>query len=442
VTLANEIATGAIVVMALACALAPDVTALAVILGVLVVVAIATSWPRLSRATKVGAGGSLVAGAVLVVATGATMRDLSGGFAQMATVFAFFALVRLLEVPILTGRFHHALVRFFADRLRVRNRAAAGTMVTFGLTSGLSIGAVPIAYRFGEALWADGGRDDTEGLGRVVTQGFTAANAWTPVSPIVALALETTRAPILPVLAWAVPMALVAAGATMWLSRSSGALGHHVPVPLGRGAGEFLLAIVLLVGSIAAIDHFSGISPIGASMLSIIAAVTVWQLSLERPRAALRSVWKAVEGHRTGWPEQCTLFCAGGLLVGAARAFSRGVGGTTSMVTGPTLLLVVALPLAIVLLSGLSLYPLVSLAAFGTMLATQVTPDTSTSLALALIVGASVAFLVSPFTGLTLLVSSMSRRSSMEVAVHWNLRYGLALLAFGSVLVAVAYGVR
>lgn len=437
----NDAVIGACVVLSLLIVFWADAAGLKLLLAALVVLGIATSWPRLSPLVRACALVSLVAGAVGAVLVRAGTADLALGLSEMTSVFAFFVFVRLLEVPILTGRFNQAIARFLSQRARIRNRSAAGTLLAYGLTAGLSIGAVPIAYRSVEALWDDPARDDTRGMARVVAQGFTAANAWTPVSPIVAVTLDTTAAPLPSVLAWAIPMSLVAALATVWGCRSSGRVDGTAERQPSRSVGEFAVAILVLMASIVAVERVWHVGPLGASMVSIVLLVTAWQVRLEGPAAGARAVWSSVLAHRASWPEQFTLFCAGGVLVGAATALSRNLGATHGLLAGSTLLVVLGVPLAILVGAALGLYPLVSLAALGALLGPQVAADGTLALALALIVGASVAFLVSPFTGLTLLLSGMSARSSFDVAVRWNLLYGLGLLAGGTAVVALAYGV-
>lgn len=465
-TTVAELTIGVVVVAAVVLSLVPGLATLQVLLVPLVLVAIIAGWSRLGRGVRLAALISVGAGVTGAVAAGATITEWAAGTTQMASIFAFFVLVRLLEVPLLSGRFHHALARLSTDRLGIRGRAAAGTMVTYGLASGLSVGAVPIAYRFTEALW-HGAEQDQSGTGqartdrgtanqrpvgpdphdpimsrgRVVSQAFTAANAWTPVSPIVAVALETTHAPFLSVLAWAVPMSLLAAVATAYALRGTGKIRIQDLPRAPRSAAEFLIAVLLMVVVTALIDRFWEVSRLGATMLSIILVVTGWQMTLQRPRAAVRSLWTAVLGTRSSWPQQFTLFCAGGPLVAAAVAASRHWAGGAMTLTDQPLALIVAVPVVILILAGLSLYPMVSMAALGAMLAPQVGAEAATGLALALIVGASVSFLVSPLTGLTLLMGDMSGRSAFEVAVRWNLRYGLGFLALGTVLAVFAYEV-
>ena len=419
--------------------LAPDVNQLRWLLVVLVVVGLVTSLPYVDGVGRVVAVSSLVVGVVAGMAVGATAEDWALGIAQMATVFAFFVLVRLVEVPLMTGGFHHALARLVTGRLGIRGRGTAGAVLAYGLTSGLSIGAVPIAYRFTEALWNDtAGGDAVAPRGKVVAEAFTAANSWTPVSPIVAVALQTTNVPLLPVLVWTVPLSLAAILATVYLKRSYGRVDTGELQASRRGGSEFIAVVFVLITMIVLIERLLRVSLVAASMVSIIIVVILWQVTLQQPAVALRSVADGLVKTRQGWPQQFTLLCAGGPLIAAAISLGRQW-MTGAAQHGPTFLMVVATPFAILLLSALSLYPMISMIAIGTALTAGLDASTKIALAVALIAGASGSFLVSPLTGLSLLIGDMARRSPFEVALRWNSRYGLGFLALGTLVTALAY---
>lgn len=416
----------------------PDLTPMKIFLASVVVIGLLTSWPDTSRVARACTLVSVGAGVVGVMLVGASVENIASGFTQMASIFAFFVLVRLLELPIVAGGFNRSVARFLSERAGVHNRAAAGGMLTYGLGTGLSVGCVPIAYRSLEAMWHGADADEVPVMGRLVTEGFTAANAWTPISPIVALALESTVATLPQVLVWLLPFSLLMLVFSVVRARRAGEILLEPGAgSRRRGAGEFLLVISFLVVSLVAIDAVWHIGPMGAAMVSIMVVVLIWQASLEGA-AAIPRLRGAVKAQEPTWPEHFTLFCSGGLLVGAALTVAGSVGASTAVAGDQLLWLLVVAPVGMVVAAVLGLYPFVSLAAVGALLGGQFLGTDAVALTLALVVGASVGFLVSPFSGLTLLVSAMSGHSSFEVGLRWNRPFGVVFLVSGTALAVAA----
>jgi hypothetical protein len=420
--------------------LVPGLRVLEMVIGVMVLVGCVVAWPRLTRLVRLCTAGSLMAGIVSAVLVDARLTDIAAGLTQMAVLFAFLVLVRLLEVPILKGGYNRAFAAAVSTSGRVRRRATAGTLVTFGLSSGLSVGAVPIAFRSVEALWDGGKAEDMPPVVKVVTRGFTAGNSWTPVSPPVAVSLQTSGAALLPFVVWALPLALLMVATTIYGLRDSGSLEHTPSAERTRNVGEFAAFVVALMVAITAMQATLDISPIGASMLCIVALVVVWQSLVEGLRKGVRSLVRSFGDQRAGWPEQFALFCSGGVLVGAAQAFSRT--GNLGALSHNTLLILLLVPVVMVVLALLSMYPLVTLAAFGTLLGPQIGGEATLPLALSLLIGTNIAFMISPFSGLTLLVGGMSGRSPADVGLRWNFVYAIWALVFGTAAIAAAYVVR
>jgi len=438
----------AIVVLTLGGIFLPGASALRMLIAVLVVGSLAMSWPRTGRLVRVTTTVSVVLGLLLVWIAGATLTDIALGFTQMSAIFVFFVLVRLLELPILSGHFHTTVAKFLSENLGIRSRSRAGTMFTYGLTAGLSVGSVPISYRTIEEFWEHKDSSSREFTAKITAPAFTAANLATPVSPIVALTVESTGVSLPLVIAIMVPFSILLALSSSWSARGAGETAGGGAIKDRRvrsGAIEFLIAISVLVTALLVLDELLGIGPMAAASLSIAATIIIWQFRIVG-RSALRSVGGAVRMQYGGWPEHFTLFCSGGFLVGGAIALTRGLGDSTELGTATMFLVLAAVPIVFVLAAVAGLYPFVMLAALGTVL----TPVFGASilailaLSIALITGASAGFLMSPFSGQTLLVSSMAQVTSFKVGLDWNRNFGVLLILSGTALALIAFaaGIR
>lgn len=437
----NNAAIGTALVLSVVVLFPIGLDVVKVVLAAVVVIGLVTAWKDLNTIVRGSTIVSVGLGAVAIPLAGASLMDVALGFTQMAAIFAFFVFVRLLEVPILTGGFNRAVARTLSERLGVRHRATAGGMLTYGLATGLSVGSVPIGYRTLQALWNDDATSDAEGISKVVAHNFTSANAWTPISPIVALTLDSTAASLGDVFRWVLPLSLAMSVYAIRRQRGSGTitLARADAHPATRSTFEFVVVITVLVVSLVVIDAIWGVGPMGAAMISIVVTVALWQSRLTG-RAAPRQLAVALDAQRPTWPEHFTLFCSGGLLVGAALAVARSADSAQPLVQDHVGLVLLIVPVGMAIAAIFGLYPFVSLAALGALLGPQILVGGGVAgLAVALIVGASVGFLISPFSGLTLLLSAMSGHSSFEIGLRWNREFGLLMILAGTAVAFVPF---
>lgn len=437
-----------VVVLTLVSIFFPQVLSLQNIIAILVIGALGMAWPRTGRLVRATTTVSIVLGIILSMIAGVTASDIASGFTRMSAIFVFFVLVRLLELPVRSGNFHVLVAKFLSQNLGIRSRSRAGTAFTFGLTTGLSVGAVPIAYRTIEELWEEKTDSSREYTAKITAPGFTAANLMTPVSPIVALTVESTGVSLLLVVGLMIPFSVFLAASSSWSARGAGSTPARTLAKdpaVRRGAIEFFIAITLLVTALLVIDELLGVGPMAASTLSIAATIVVWQFRIVG-KGAPQALQGALRSQYGGWPEHFTLFCSGGLLVGGAIALTRGAGEAFQMSDLVMLLVLAAVPTAFVLVAVLGLYPFVTLAALGTVLTPvfNSSPLLALALSISLITGASAGFLMSPFSGQTLLVSTMARVTSFKVGLDWNRNFGLLLIISGTALALIVFvlGVR
>lgn len=418
--------------------LTPGWTPVSIPLGLLSAAGMLATWRGLKRGIQIPVALLLAAGAGFLLMRGAPALTWLAGLAQMSSIFAFVLVSRLLELPLISRGYDRAtgaVLGWLAER--IGGGALVGGGLCYLLTSGLSFGAIPITYQTLQAL-GDGHPDwSPEKLGGLVSRTFTAANTWSPVSPIAAFALLSTG------ILWqqAAPWALVISFLAV-LVIPTGPLPKAVPTqaPLSakqvRRFLEFLLFLGLMVAGLATLEAlWPALGSVGAATGAVLVLVPVWEgITGGWPtlRERLTRQWRADMPH---WGEQFTLFTGGGLLVAAASGWGAGSALAALLTQIPQGLLLVLVPTVIVALALCGLYPMVTMLVFGTVLAPLGGEGWHFLLCIALIVGATAGFSISPFSGQNLLMGVLTRRSSFEVALRWNLAFSLLLLALGTGLV-------
>ncbi len=100
-------------------------------------------------------------------------------------------------------------------------------------------------------------------------------------------------------------------------------------------------------------------------------------------------------------------------------------------------LLLIAIQLIIVLLSLIGLHPFISLVMLGKILSSLHLPFPVLMLAFSLMLGSVIAYLLSPFAGMVLTLSTYINRPPMQISLKWNGYYGLILFVEGVVFLYI-----
>ena len=309
--------------------------------------------------------------------------------------------------------------------------------LTYLLSLALSFGGVALAYRSVRAM--DSAADEAGSAG-VVCRAFIAANLVTPLSPPLAVVLTLTGLTWTGSSPYALALALVAA----------------VLVPLGpcRGPGAAAAATGpgtvgrrvrrddrLCRGRARRVGRWSRRSAIRPSLWPR------WRRSCSSCRCGrgtrLRPApwpWRA---RRPVPGRQFLLFGAGGSWLprpAGGRPTERSAGWPDAAGL-PAWALLAGGALAITVLGLAGLYPLTTLIVVTTVLAPLGTGAWPALVAAAALVGTMAAFVLSPLSGLTLLVSALSGRSAVQIGLRWNLPFGLALLGAGGAAIGLVAAV-
>ncbi|MEV1057718.1 hypothetical protein AB0I92_10740 [Micromonospora chalcea] len=397
-----------------------------------VVVVAATAWPTLRPPVRRTVLAMMLAGAALCLVAGARWSDVSAAFATMCGVFSFVAVVRLLELPMLRRGYHTAIAEFTLVRLRRTRAVWSAATLTYLLSLALSFGGVALAYRSVRAM--DSAADEAGSAG-VVCRAFIAANLVTPLSPPLAVVLTLTGLTWTGFLPYALALGLVAA---MLVPLGPVPRARALPAPRperGRLAAGFAAMIGCVVVVLVVLEMVTPLSHPAATMTAVLLVVPLWERGTRLPARAVA----LARSEAGSWREQFLLFGAGGFVVAAAGRWTAdgAVGRLLDAAGLPAWALLAGGALAITVLGLAGLYPLTTLIVVTTVLAPLGTGAWPALVAAAALVGTMAAFVLSPLSGLTLLVSALSGRSAVHIGLRWNLPFGLALLGAGGAAIGL-----
>jgi C4-dicarboxylate transporter, DcuC family len=404
-------------------------------------VGLALIWKRLSATVRWTSASLAGVGLMASVVAGVDLRTAAAGLALMSSIFAFVVVVRLLELPVSRRGYDLAAaskLEGFAST--PQGNLIAGAAVTYVFGASLSFGGVPLAYRAVRALDSN---DDPAGTGGLVSRSFTASNTWAPVSPPVAFALAASGA------SWRtyLPLGVLLSAAGLLLvpigpRPVASATRRAVPVSWLRVFEFLALFVVLLIAIVFISESFPAMNNVGATIAAIVVVVAGWETLTGGARTLGARTRVHLRDDRRHWPDQFALFTSGGLLVATAQWWTAHEGGIEQLgaIGGlPVETLLLLTPFAMALLAIVGFYPIVVLVVFATVLAPLGGAQWDAHVTMAVVVGATGGFLLSPFTGLTLMIGALSDRSSFEVGLRWNRWYAIWMLILGSALVVGAW---
>lgn len=403
---------------------------------VLVPGSLVLSLPTVSRLALLTSMGMIGAGLVLSVSVGASLVEIGEALVTMAGLFGFIAIVRLIELPILRRHVDRVLAVRLSNAKRSGSMLVPGGLLTYALALVLSFGALPAAYRSVHQMLGDSPVGSSVGL---VSRSFIAANSITPLSPPIALCLSvvgvawTAYAPIGLVLT-AFGLALLGLG-----PRTRGRMHHLDPLPGQGRVSEFVTAVAVIFGLVITLQLVLPGGVVSASVVAVALVVPVWEFMTGGRKSFFPRVVALATTERRSWRDQYALLVASALLVAAAVHWGHSADVLAAIESSDVSLVIViaAVPITMVVMALLGVYPMALLFLACTTLPALGGDSWDVLVVAAAVLGAHVGFMVSPLSGMTLLMSAMSGTSSVRVGLRWNLPFGLAFLTLGTAVLAL-----
>lgn len=426
---------------------------LSTITGIAGIVILLSSMPALGDAYKKPVYIFLALSIFLFSYYRLTFADLMNGSNSMLAVAAIVAILQIFAIPVKVGNYDVVLEKYLQTKYQKEvSLFIFLNMITHVLGSFMLFGCVPILFSiFYEPLSKmvqHPKRFITTALGR----SFSLVTLWAPGTINVILVLEVTGAKWLHVLLPAVFLALLGLVTSLIMENRLHFKGRLIQGDNTAGENAItkedqkkfttlILIAVLLIISIVVMEnlHFltSTTRVIAAGL--IIGAVWITRY-VGKPQlsAALRSYWdKSIFVAR----DLAALFIIMGIFAegvyqaGLISHLQAALTGGAALLGQYTFLLI---PPVLILLSLIGIHPFISILLIGKMLVAAIQmPHYEIYIALSLLLGGVISFVVSPFAGNVLTISRMADCSPKEVAFKWNGLFSLLFLLEGFVFLLI-----
>jgi hypothetical protein len=419
-------------------------------LSLLSIIAITLSIPRAARLARVISLGFVGSGSLLLWQAGLGLEEWLRAFGDMAYLLALFAALPVLAEPIRLGGYSHAIQALLQRRVSgLVGLNCLTTLMAYLCGSVVSLAAVPIMMACLQPVVE---RYPLDNRLRFMTgasiSGYVLPLFWTPVSGVVGVVLHTLR------LDWAAlfpRLFALSAGCLLinWLifyllearkpappAAPPCSVPAEVPSPW-RGLGAMLVGIALLVAAFVLIEYRLGVGLVTVVTLVAVPGAFLWCAAIGQGRRFVTEGGRAALSRIPRMADQFAVFLAAGFFAAAIRLSGADAGVNqlfmqlSAAVGAQALALLI--PVMTLAASFLGLHPLVAIALLADSLRPELLGLTSAQLALALIGGSVLTFMLGPFSGTLGLTQTISGVSAFRLCA-WNAPY-----AFGYFLLLATF---
>lgn len=449
---------------------------LAPALSVLSVIALLLSIPQSGWITKLFSLLFIGFGTWFILQKGTTIYRYLLNYGEMLYMLSLFAMVPLLATPIRLGRYDLAIQQILDQRVKTKwhfYRLVTG--VSFLVGSILNLATIPMMYQSIKGSAQKLVKTNADKFIFVsILQGYCVTVAWTPLSGVVGIVLETTHVSwqsIFPklflislaglLLNWLlflvcefvydkwrkkngplIPSASVQASATTEAATATAVEMRQEPAnAVERNAGssnplfkllQICAAIIILILLIVGVNKLFGTGVVVTATVVALPYAWAWNMLLGQGKPFWRSVSHYFSKNIPGMADQFAIFLSAGFFVQALNYSGYNhVVNQLFVVINHTLgvnVFLAILPFITLAFSFIGLHPVTVIILLAESLNPQVLGISAEQLTVAMIGGAVTTFMIGPFSASVGLISSMTRLSSFQVST-WSMMYTAGFLS-------------
>ncbi len=356
------------------------------------------------------------------------------GVSSMLPLVAIVAVLQLFIIPLKVGRYDQYLKNYLLENFKTGGTLHMFvSLVAHLLGALLGFGANPLAF----SIFHDGARqivdDHNRFLVTAVSRGFSLSTLWAPGVVSVMLVLQATGAPWFQVFIPAAGMALLGILTSALIESRSITLkplagGGADTAVAAAGGTRKIAGLLLVIAAVILLIVLMEQARILTSTTRILTAgftVAILWIACCLRQPATGPAWREYWGKAlNGMPGLAALFISVGLfseIVDQTGLMARLLAGLTGGAGLPGGYLLLLVPPLLILLSFTGVHPFISLLLIGKILSPVVAmPHHEVLLALALLLGGSLSYTISPFAGTILTLSTLAGCSPGKAALKWN----------------------
>lgn len=412
-----------------------------------------TNLPSLGSSYKKPVCVFLALSLIIAVKYSVPAASLITGVNSMTGIIAMVAVLQLFTVPIKLGQYDKALQQFLQATYRKESSVYIFlSLISHILGSFMLTGTVPMMFAIFSDPLKNMVHEPKHFTVTAICRGYSLVTLWAPGAINVILALQATGANWLQVAMPAIILTLAGLVTAIFLEvkfrlkdrplKTTNDRIYELNKDVSKANKQKIITLVLiafiLIILILLLEQAAIVSgTMGVLVAGIIVLICWLPLYLNNP-GFLRSLQDYWNQSVAVVPDIASLFLSMGVfteviqstaLIDYVKVFltgSIGFLGSYSFLIIPPML---------ILFSLVGIHPFISILLLGKMLTAAIQiPQYEVFIALSLLIGAVVSYVVSPFAGNVLTLSKMADCSPKEVAFEWNGLFAVVFLLEGLVL--------
>jgi hypothetical protein len=428
------------------------------IISFLSVLIVITVYGSVKRFVQVLGTLFLFIGVTLLIMNGSPWSSYFYGFGNMLKVLSLFALIPIISIPIELGNYALRIQAMIQSKIKHSGLLYMVTSsLAYILSSFMNLATLPMIYHtIRPSLDLYPIEEKERFISRSITHGFSMPIMWTPVAPIVGVIVELTGVQWNSILPIVITFSLVGLVLDMLLglwnanrrqlklsqavinelssARESMDQSSWQKFGLSKSSHpiQILIAILIFNSLIFLMEKYSNFSFLLLVTVSVIPFAFIWTLMLGKGKLFIMQSKSMLQKHLLSMKEQFFIFLSAGFMIsainvtGTGHAINLGLINVKNLVgTDLFLLFIPIIPFA---LAFIGIHPAVGLALVAEALNPQALGISVQVTAIAMLIGATMAFLMGPYNATTGMMANLTGKSSYQVS-NWNAPFtGLYLI--------------
>ncbi|PKM88187.1 MAG: hypothetical protein CVU87_07945 [Firmicutes bacterium HGW-Firmicutes-12] len=419
--------------------------------GILGVVILITSIPNMGNTYKKPVYVFVVLSIFLFVKYGLSFGVIVDGVNSMLAIAAIVATLQIFSIPIKVGNYDLALEEYLQRNYKKEvSLFTFLNLITHVLGSFMLFGCIPMLFTIFTDPLDKMVHNSKRFLGTALSRSFSLVTLWAPGTVNVVLVSQATGVKWLDILFPAVLLTIMGLATSIFLEYRYHLKGKMVQkevisVQKNKEAGAeeiiklrtLLLIAVGLIASIVIMENLHVLNGTTRVLVSGLVIASIWTFKY-KGNPELKPAWQEYWGKSIYVARDlAALFISMGIFAemvnqaGLISYIQVGLLGGVGLLGKFSFLLI---PPVIILLSLVGIHPFISTMLIGKILVTAIQiPNYEVLIALALLLGGVISFVLSPFAGNVLTISRMSDCSPSEVGYGWNGVFSIVFLLEGFV---------
>ncbi len=392
---------------------------------------------------------------------------------RMANILTMVTLIKALGIPMELGGYSND-IRSFVNREVQREGFLyiIATLIAYMIGVSIVVASVPVVFYTIERAVRSVSEKPEKFLSMSIKRGLFLALLWTPASPLMAVALDSSGASIIEVLPVSAMVSILGLILAMILYRppyfqseqdnseqnnSEGYISNFdnqndfetstdscgvLTLFNSQRTKILVTALVSLIVLLITLEYFL---PFNMLDLVIVVAVLfsgIWSLLLGQGKSYAAEAKKLFYDSLPDYGQQVSLFLCAGFFAGAIGESEQLMANILDSLVSFTGVLgfLYLIPVIIILLAITGIHPLITITVLGEGVSALGNAVPLPLLGYTFVLGGALALLISPFSAATLITAELVHRNPFKVGVVWNGLFGGYVLIIGLIVLTLRVG--